>query len=193
MRQKFFTTVAALSFVISLAMIALWVRSYWHLDAVDVFPSPQHFWSFMSARGRVEVQQTWASAPYWTGRSTEFTSGELAQLGYSMGPFRWQIAGFGYGTFVVPSRSSATLTAHAYLVPHASLVFVFAALPAMWLRGVLRRRVRSARLAAGQCGGCGYDLRASSGTCPECGALASRRGAHVTSSASTDSAPRRSL
>jgi hypothetical protein len=172
MRWKLCTIAAALSFALCAAMFALCLRSYWHLDAVDLFPGPQHFWSFTSARGRIELQQTWADAPYWTGRRTEFTSGELAQLGYSMGPFRWKAAGFGYGTFVVPSQSSANLRAHVYQVPHAFVAVVFAAVPAMWLRAMFRRRVRSAREAAGQCAGCGYDLRASPNSCPECGMLA---------------------
>jgi hypothetical protein len=84
MRKRLFTLTAVLSLVACMMMTALWVRSYWHVDVLDVFPGTQHFWSFTSARGRIELQQTWASAPYWTGPSTRFSSGNIEQLWYSM-------------------------------------------------------------------------------------------------------------
>src|SRR5687768_12132685 len=41
--------------------------------------------------------------------------------------------------------------------------------PTLWTRGALRRRRRAWRECHGLCVGCGYDLRASSAACPECG------------------------
>lgn len=172
MRRRLFQLAAIASLVICLAILALWGRSYWHLDAVDVFPTPQRFWSGMSAGGRIEIRLIRADATYWAGRSADFSSGRLEQLGYSMGPFQWEAAGFAYGKGIVPSGSSATLTARVFLVPHAFVAVTFAALPALWLRGVLRHRVRRRRIAGGLCARCGYDLRASPGNCPECGARA---------------------
>jgi hypothetical protein len=57
---------------------------------------------------------------------------------------------------------------HAY-VPHWFLVGVLALLPAAAVRRAARRRRRS---ALGHCRPCGYDLRATPGRCPECGAAA---------------------
>ena len=37
--------------------------------------------------------------------------------------------------------------------------------------GVLARRLRRARVRAGHCPSCGYDLRGTPGQCPECGAV----------------------
>jgi hypothetical protein len=54
-------------------------------------------------------------------------------------------------------------------VPHWFLVMLFAAGPAVALRRWGVRIYRRRRVVAGCCPGCGYDLRATPGRCPECG------------------------
>ncbi len=55
---------------------------------------------------------------------------------------------------------------HSVYVPHWLAAVVFSVMPSIWLvrTARLRRRVRS-----GCCLTCGYDLRASTDRCPECG------------------------
>jgi hypothetical protein len=62
-------------------------------------------------------------------------------------------------------------------VPYWALVLGAAALPALWLGLTVRRSILGrSRRRAGLCGVCGYDLRATPGRCPECGALAEGKG-----------------
>jgi hypothetical protein len=57
-------------------------------------------------------------------------------------------------------------------IPHWLLFLAASFLPGVTVVRLARRRVRLRRLAAGHCGRCGYDLRASAGRCPECGSPA---------------------
>ena len=57
------------------------------------------------------------------------------------------------------------------VVPDWFLVLMFLALPARW--GFVRWRSRLRR-RENRCQACGYDLRATPGRCPECGAAAGR-------------------
>jgi uncharacterized OB-fold protein len=53
-------------------------------------------------------------------------------------------------------------------IPAVYLALPLSILPATWFV----KRLRQRRLAgAGRCAKCGYDLRASPGRCPECGAV----------------------
>ena len=50
-------------------------------------------------------------------------------------------------------------------------VAFFALVPVSVLRRAWREKVQSERRQRGHCPACGYDLRATSGRCPECGAV----------------------
>jgi hypothetical protein len=57
-------------------------------------------------------------------------------------------------------------------VPHALPAAATAALPAAWLSAALARAARRRqRRSNNSCLRCGYDLRATAGRCPECGAM----------------------
>jgi hypothetical protein len=66
-----------------------------------------------------------------------------------------------------PLNGTETLYARRLLVPVWPIVLATAILPA---RRVARHARRVRRERAGRCVLCGYDLRASRGACPECGA-----------------------
>jgi hypothetical protein len=55
------------------------------------------------------------------------------------------------------------------IVPFWSAVIAAAALPMCWVASALRRARRQRRRHYGLCVSCGYDMRASSERCPECG------------------------
>jgi hypothetical protein len=84
----------------------------------------------------------------------------------------WARAGFQMGRDVYddPGRFRGRLHSVTYGVvfPYWALCLAAFPLPAVRLRRHLRTR---RRLRLGLCLRCGYDLRASPGTCPECGAV----------------------
>ena len=78
-----------------------------------------------------------------------------------------------------PARAPVPVGAsfHHWAVPYWLAMGVTAVLPAGFILAGLAGRRRAWRVAHGHCGCCGYDLRATPGRCPECGAMAAAAGA----------------
>jgi hypothetical protein len=72
--------------------------------------------------------------------------------------------GFGY---LDSQQATQEFSFRAIWLPHWFLALLFAVLPAVRVRAMIRNR---RRFGAGLCPACGYDLRATPGRCPECGA-----------------------
>jgi hypothetical protein len=172
-----FNALAATSLLLCLATAGLWVRSYWvgdmfgatRVEASFVGREIQlfHYRMFLASyRGEFGTLYGWSERPEDSPTPPwEFSLDHPAVGLAAYGPdrrfsARWEeIGGYGYTTQILR-------------VPDWSLVAALAVLPAIFafrqIRAVRRRRRRS-RL--GLCPACGYDLRASPGRCPECGAV----------------------
>jgi hypothetical protein len=170
---------SALSLLLCLAAGGLWVRSYFAWDKAfacgAVAGDVQRVVDVSSARGRLSVAFERADgfslgSPPREGARAFTEDVALAppprtRLGFA---FEKQVASLTYDhtTAVPPRRTTWTVT-----VPHGSVVAVAAVLPALSLIA-LRRRLAAAR-HVGRCQRCGYDLRATPASCPECGKPAS--------------------
>jgi hypothetical protein len=131
-------------------------------------------WSF--------VTQPWGASTRYSVKSTDVHLHDLYITLFARPPsFEYHFLGFGWRSpDFMPTRfpllSMKYLSVNlrptpnptsAIALPFWFLILVFAALPALrmmgWRRGIRRQR-------RGRCSQCGYDLRASPGRCPECGA-----------------------
>jgi len=173
LRRRIFTALSVLSLLLCLATLALSVRSYWVQDwlvgGVDEGLGTQ----VHSGLGRIlcfhyddrddfpRATQPWA----WSIGSAPVALHAHQLLDTSDAPHWWNRLGFA-ALRGAPGTSLAPSVAFFVLIPHWFLALLFAILPALHLRALVRSR-RLSRI--GHCPRCGYDLRATPERCPECG------------------------
>jgi hypothetical protein len=181
---------AGLSLAVFLAIVTLWVRSYWRADnwyiSRIVLKQKRHheqaiglvskkaafgFYSLVWDLPRLSYEPPFDDVPerrIW-GWNKSPTGGSDLQL-----PAKMRLLGFAYRhdpyhaapkTSVMLGSSSTTV-----ILPSWFLAILFAILPA-WRFGGFKRRRRLCRMSHGLCGDCGYDLRFSPERCPECGRI----------------------
>lgn len=194
MKRRLLNFCTALSLLLCVAVVALWVRSYFEGGRVgwsrsaggpwsEVYISSE--WDFVLGRGRIVVERTRRNE--WWRRIVRDNSGAWHPTDPGMGPWEWVArwegpqdyvgaipdvpgtfdrAGFGYYRVSLGGYESWIVAAPAWLP-----AVLFALLPGARLLRRLRRRA-----APGSCRQCGYDLRATPVRCPECGAAAAVTG-----------------
>ena len=167
-RRRLLNLLTGLSLLLCVAVVVLWVRSYWRMDHVSRY-WPQSYREVVSARGDVVMRVTTYPRP--VPRTPE----EL-RLRHRSGPADSGLGVRGSGWLEPLGFRRATLrhpgggyTLRIVTFPWW-VVLLVAALPAAlggWL--AYRRHVAHSRRLSGLCPRCGYDLRATPGRCPECG------------------------
>ena len=177
MRRSTKAGVTALSLLLCLATIAVWVTSYRRTQYVGL-GRPDHWLGALSMSGilRLERGGFAMGRQGWSHESYPTPAGGLWRELYSRDTRGiLQFAGIGYSSIDYSSNGSMKRT--AIYLPHWLLALAFALLPAwsVWA-AIVRKKPKP-----GYCDHCGYDLRASTERCPECGMIispGSRRLAH---------------
>jgi hypothetical protein len=178
MLRRQLNLLTALSLLLCVAVVVLWVRSYWRFDQfrrhwVDR-EGLLHGGRVVSQRGELisqgaRLDERLASGEL-TGRDplAYYPTATWRLLGFTAGRFRYRVT-----TSSPPSSPGGrviTGTATVLIVPHYAAALMTAAMPLAWAGREWKRRHT---VPPGHCPRCGYDLRATPEKCPECGNAAS--------------------
>ena len=185
-----------LSLLLCAAVCVLWARSYQHIELAILETSSRSLAvSAMSERGAVRL----AIAEYHCQRGTygpamrslrydlagdveltllEMVYGKLVGEPQLDRPWVGSGAADFQGARSLPPPRPPDYEYRYVVAPHWLLTALAASLPALrGLRGYRAWHQARRRARTGLCQSCGYDLRATPGRCPECGAVPKGAGA----------------
>lgn len=163
MRSRFFTLIAAISLVICIMTTALWVRSYYILDAVDWSTSHGRA-GFFTIQGRIAYGAV-TLGPTYPRKVIQGLSYRTTAVGYSFSVNMMRPSWTSWTGFALARIRQTGFSAWDIRVPYWLPLLLSAIAPILWYR-------RRHRYPRGACQQCGYDLRASPDRCPECGTIA---------------------
>jgi hypothetical protein len=156
----FADAVAAVALLLVLAVGVLWVRSQSAPGDEVTIDGPGTELTLISREGKLVFAVTESNAPpsmwRWWSRNRSFNMNPLLSAGTDEAPLGVAVSAemFGWGA----------------AVPHWLAAMGLLVIPAWWWVLSRGRAEESRRWTQGLCHECGYDLRASTGRCPECGA-----------------------
>jgi hypothetical protein len=186
-KQRPFNVLAGVSLLLLIATAVLFIRTFIANDFCELsLPGATHGmvlykWEFdtTSARGVVEVMVThaWETAKGQQDLDDqrEIFQGSTswshdAEYPHDVEPSRHQLFNFAFD--IIKSSPDGLNADRGILlrIPLWFLLVILSIVPARWIQ----RRVRAKQQASStMCQSCGYDLRATPGRCPECGAVPS--------------------
>ena len=180
MIRRLLNLLTTLSLLLCVAVVALWVRSYfvWEMVALDTHGRNDEYLtrtrcSLGSVYGRLDLKV-----------KTNRDPAALVSAPADVGVARWRYAGNAAGTMEIfgwwethrffavedyTGTAGQTESTRFFFVPYWALVLLFSIAP---IQSAWRHRRRKRHNGAGFCPSCGYDLRATPDRCPECGTAA---------------------
>jgi hypothetical protein len=171
MRHRLFTLLSAVSLLLCVATVGVWVRSKLleHQDEI-VVARVQTGGEVTSAGGKVYLRHIRSPSPWWEAEPMTYRHEKGVVSLRPAATMQLEALGFAYSHRNGQTSWSAAPFVETWIViPLLPLALVSAALPSAWLiRRVRQRRTRR----PGLCPACGYDLRATPERCPECGTAA---------------------
>jgi hypothetical protein len=189
--RRLFTFFSVASLLLCTAVCVLWVRSFWSYDRLSYYQcrmeGDDQAVGFAAAigsdRGMLWIgeyrvrhlqlppdaaafKKSYLSGPRWRVRSAPVGHYSQSTLLPATGPTLFALAGHE----LRESRVSGSFVSHGLEagIPTWSPAALLSLAP---LAQVSRRLLRRGCRSRGLCPSCGYDLRATPGRCPECGAV----------------------
>lgn len=168
MRDNFLRipTLAGLFVLLFASVVAVWGRSRHHANAIAVYSRAGVLNGI--AADQKGILFFFSDIPFGLQKGLHIewapvSSDEVSPLLFDPAHEKWKRLGFHFAKGIVP-----TWTWHfsATIVPYWAILLALSVFP---LRSAYRLGRHWTRGSRGQCRTCGYDLRASTGRCPECG------------------------
>ena len=163
MKRRLFTILSALSLLLFVAVVVLWMRSHQWTVGYD-----GNWGLWVCSRGSVHlVYGTAASAVLAEGpfvlRVQPYEFDDMPWRGWEKADQHYAVLGFTYGRWI-DHRRGTYLTLLSVPLALPALLALMLPSCAVWRLGSIRRQP-----TGDCCKSCGYDLRATSERCPECG------------------------
>ena len=173
-RGRIIAVLAGLSFSLSIAICVLWVRSYPRGEMFDVECDEHVTPSYKDNSGTFYG----TTCDYRIMELLSERGGVAFEVGVGAGPGRikpWRLHHRGYSGSLRPIFSATTgkLGKRRCLeiqTKYSVALMSLLTMPAGW---IIRLKMRHRMPMTERCVGCGYDLRATSNRCPECGKVTS--------------------
>jgi hypothetical protein len=172
-KRRVFTTLAAISLLLCVATVVMWVRSYFRMEGMNV----GNFRGIVSLAynyGRLQLNIT----------STGYSPAEINCFSNRISgcwptpTTRAEHLGFVHRMISEdrPELQLDTVTASGLvlrrkMVTHICFLPLWPLVLALFIASALFSRYSHRTRVRGICGACGYDLRATPDRCPECGAV----------------------